>query len=33
MNILILNGSLHRNGNTSFLTKAFAEGAREAGMK
>lgn len=31
MKILILNGSPRANGNTSALTKAFAEGAQSAG--
>ena len=30
-NIIILNGSPRKNGNTSALTSAFAKGAREAG--
>ena len=30
-NILILNGSPRKNGNTSALTAAFAKGAQEAG--
>lgn len=29
--IIILNGSPRKNGNTSELTKAFAKGAQEAG--
>ena len=32
-NILILNGSPRKNGNTAGLTKAFAEGAESAGHK
>ena len=31
MKILILNGSPHPNGNTKALTRAFTEGAQEAG--
>lgn len=32
-NILILNGSPRKNGNTAGLTKAFAQGAESAGHK
>ena len=32
-NILILNGSPRKTGNTAGLTKAFAEGAESAGHK
>ena len=32
-NIIILNGSPRRNGNTSALTEAFAHGAEETGNK
>jgi len=31
MNILILNGSPHVNGNTMAMVNAFADGAREKG--
>lgn len=31
MNILVLNGSPHPDGNTSAMAQAFAEGAKEAG--
>lgn len=31
MKILLLNGSPHRDGNTSFLADAFLKGAEEAG--
>ena len=31
MNILVLNGSPHANGNTAAMVNAFAEGARESG--
>lgn len=31
MNILVLNGSPHKNGNTAAMVAAFAEGARAAG--
>ena len=31
MNILVLNGSPRKNGNTAFLCNAFKEGAEEAG--
>lgn len=31
MKILILNGSPHLDGSTSFMTSAFEEGAKEAG--
>jgi len=32
-NIVILNGSPHKNGNTSTLVKSFTEGAEKAGNK
>ena len=31
MNILVLNGSPHPDGNTSAMAQAFAEGAKKAG--
>lgn len=31
MNILVLNGSPRKNGNTAAMVRAFAEGAREGG--
>lgn len=31
MNILVLNGSPRRNGNTAAMVAAFSEGARESG--
>lgn len=33
MNILIINGSARKNGNTAALAEAFAEGARSAGAE
>ena len=33
MDILVLNGSPRPRGNTAALVDAFAEGAREGGLK
>ena len=33
MKIVVLNGSPRVNGNTAAMTKAFAEGAAEAGQR
>ena len=33
MNVLVIHGSMRKNGNTKILSKEFVRGAKEAGHK
>lgn len=33
MNVLVIHGSMRKNGNTKILSKVFVRGAKEAGHK